>query len=184
MSLKLLSDVVEELGYPRNNFLNINRAGNDREIEISERNRELPDDYYLITMTHKDNTTGYTLIRKKKEKHDNSFTRISNMNTVHLYSSIIKNILLGNYEKELTYNILLYILYYRVVYKSYNPLTNIEITDGVIIELSNIIKLMIDKENTTYKDEPRISDIIAELRKLLIRERIHKGIKPKLNLRR
>jgi hypothetical protein len=102
----------------------------------------------------------------------------------HYYSSIVKNVLFNNYEKDLTNNILLYILYYKVTYSSRAPLTNDQITDGVILMLSGIIKLLIDKEHSTYKNESNVSEIIDDLRKLLIRERIHKGIKPKLNLRR
>jgi len=182
MKFQLLSELAEELGYPRNNFLDLNRAGNNVAISYYSKEVEnlLQSEFYLVEILYKDNSKGYTLVRFK----DKMLSSITDMINVHLYNAIIKNILLGNYEKELTNNILLYILYYRVVYKSYNPLTNAEITDGVILELCNIIKLLIDKEFSTYKNEPRISDIIAELRKLLIRERIHKGIKPKLNLRR
>ena len=181
MVLNLLSDVIEELGYPRNNFLNISRAGNNQPVIYTSDFRSYTEDFYIVTIEHKNNTTGYTLIRLKNGK----FDRITDMISNHLTNSIIKNIILNTeLAQDIKYNMLLYILYYRVVYKANNPLTDKEITDGIILELANLIKILIDRENTTYKGNTGISDAIDEIRILLKRERIHIGIRPKLNLRR
>ena len=176
-SVILLSEYITEIEYPRNEFIDVDRGANNILQNIVE--PLTLNGYYIINYAN-NGIIGYCLIRYK----DNNIVRVTEMPPQHFYSSLVKNILLGNYEKDLTNNILLYILYYKVKYSSHNPLTNDQITDGVILELSNIIKLLIDKEHNTYKNESRVSELISDLRKLLIRERIHKGIKPKLNLRR
>lgn len=171
-----LHEYIEELGYPRNEFIG-SLSNNNKNIPAM--NESIEDGYYIITYNYNDES-GYTLIKSKKNIYDS----VAKTVPIHLYSSIIKNILLGSYEKELTYNMLLFILYYKVTYRSSVGLSIEQITEGVIIELSNIIKLLIDKEDSTYKNERRISNIIDEIRTLLKRERIHVGIRPKLNLRR
>ena len=171
MSVVQLSEYIEEVGYPRMLFLNI-KDNNEKEFILEIHYNDLDDAFYLINGS---------LVRKK----GTNFKRITNTVSNHLYSSIIKNIILNdNYDEVLTYNMLLYILYYRVTYKAHSLLNNNQITDGIIIELSNIIKLMIDRKNSTYRNKPAISDAIDEMRRLIKRERINSGFKPKLNLRR
>lgn len=183
-----LSDYITELEYPRHEFMDINRAKNN--ITITNIDYNMPifvdsgyydsNDYYIISYSHNSDIDGYTLVRRKDKQHK----KITELVPTHLNSSVIKNILFNSYEKDLTNNMLLFILYYKVTYSTTNPLSNMQITEGVILEISNIIKLLIDKEHSTYKNESRVSEVITDLRKLLVRERIHLGIKPKLNLRR
>ena len=154
-------------------MLFLNLENNDEKTIIHQlKQNELDDDYYIIDGT---------LLRKKGKE----LNYLTGMVNTHVYSSMIKNIILeDSYDDVLTFNMILYILYYRVMFRASTILSDKELTEGVIIELSNLIKLMIDREHSTYRNKPAISDAIDEIRRLIKRERINNGIRPKLNLRR
>lgn len=183
MSFIPLSEIADKVGYPRSEFISGRKSHCDFPVSYqADIHKGNPDGYYVSTNGHKiKGYEGYSLVRKK----GNDLNQITSQVPNHLYSSIIKNIIIsGDYEEELKYNMVLYILYYRVAYRANNELNDEQLTEGVVYELSNLIKIMIDREVTTYKNNPYISDAIDDMRRLLKRERIHLGIRPKLNLRR
>ena len=178
--MALLSQFITAYGYPRDIFIN-NFNGYDKELSVI--NPLEFDGYYVDTIIENDNIKNVILYRMKNGER----TLVHDIVTTHFYSSIIKNILFSESE-DICYNMLLFVIYYRVGYTSHallnQEISNIEMTERVIYYLVSIIKLLIDREHTTYRTNTYIGEYIDSLRKILTRERIQLGIKPNLNLRR
>jgi len=180
MSVNLLDSIVNELQYPRVIFTSNNTFVENKDLNTPDYKPEgllnRDERFYLI-----EDNNEFLLVRAKKGEMIN----VSGMVSKHLYSAVIKYIILiRNYEIDLQCNMILYILYYITTVKAYNKLTDKELTEGVILHLSNIIKQMIDKEDTLYRDRSEIATMITELRQSLIFERSHLGLRNRINLRR
>ena len=164
-----LYDSVVEIGYPRDTILKLNT----NLLSITGE-KEIDDGFYVIT---KDSRSG--LIRYKNYDPKD----ISSISSKYLYNIIIKDIILKQDDLVQQSNMILYILYYHVKTTSFSELSDINLTKGVILHLSNIIKLMIDKEHTAYRNKPMIGMSIEQLRLSLTFERIQTGVKHSINLR-
>lgn len=104
----------------------------------------------------------------------------------HLISSVIRNILLDRSTSSVRErcNAAVFIYYYNIFYHTNREYTIEEITESVVIYLSDTIKVMIDKELTTYRDCPNMSNIIEEMQMRLNLERTQSVVKKRwINLR-
>ncbi len=170
-----LSEVCEELGYPRSYFIKSIMA--DKIYDKFNTSLDLDDDFYVVITDDNE----ISLVRSKK---GGMLTTVTEQASTHVYSAIVKYIILKKYDLNLKIDMILYILYYTTKYRAINDLTDSELTDGVIIHISNIIKLMIEREDTTYRNKSEIGEAIEELRRTLTFERARLGIRQKINLRR
>jgi hypothetical protein len=174
-----LEDLILEEGYPRHLFTKeLNRDDNFGVIYDEFYHLDVSDGYYHVT----DIKGNVSLVRYTDKKGE--FDTFTSHVPKRIYSAIIKDIILKPFDDDHKYNMVLYVLYYVTIHRAYDELSSETLTNGVILHLSNIIKLMIDREYTTYKAHPVIEEAIEYVRRLLTRERIHLGIKPRLNLRR
>jgi len=174
-SIISLQTLIADYGYPRSLFIDGEKVYTKRyDIPAGV---VIDTHYYVI----KNNDEKYCAVKAKSGKIDKTLGDVSHS---YLYNAIVKYIILEDIDLDLKINMVLYILYYNATVNGSDNISDNDITEGVILHVSNIIKLMIEKEHTLYRDSPHISDAIDELRQTLIFERAHTNWRQKINLRR
>lgn len=149
--------VYEQIKYPKDHIYNaLNNLCN---LSIDNKFRVLLSDKYLklpFVFKHK----------------NSNIKHISTYYTTHIYSSIIKTVILdGTDQLENKIDKAIYLLYsYWYTKKSVNNIK--EITHLVCVSIESIISIIIEKGLTSYK-EYNTNDIINILRDRLISEKLH-----------
>jgi len=170
MNISSLIDFIADYGYPRSIFLKNSGITIINDIDL---------DLILSTYSTELNNNNFNILIDDnkicllKSKINNKSKIVNALPYSYIYNSIIKYIISNNYENNLKIDSILYILYYITVTHAKSDINDLILTEGVVIHLVNIIKLMIDKENTLYKNNVYINDMIEELRETLSFERLH-----------
>ena len=171
-----LLQYIEYTGYPRYIFEELCSSTDNLQKRLEWDNQgltrphdvNLEDGFYVCgPRLEEGNDSGCNayLIKVK----EGSFKCVENYNKKHLINSIIRNILLQNYITDVGCNdsvtlvkahALIYTAYY-FVYSICKSVPNIKnITENVKYLLGDIIKVMIDKELTLYRNHLEIGEFI------------------------
>lgn len=143
----------------------------------------LSNDHYWLHWTEKSNTKNCPILYRTSTVKDVRSTKdLDTYVKQHLVSSVIRNILLNNsYSEMMRGNIAVFIFYYHAYYNSKEEYNLNELTEKVIIHLSNTITTMMNKELTTYRNY-KVNSLIKMMRTRLNIERSYITVK-RINLR-
>jgi len=175
-SIISLQELISDYGYPRSLFINTDKEYSKRFDVPPTQNWD--QEFYVI----KNDDLTYCPVKTKIGTP--TAKSLGGLSYSYIYNAVIKYIVLKNLDLDLKINMLLYILYYTSSVNGSDTITDVEITEGVILHISAIIKLLIDKEHTLYRDSSYIGEVIEELRQSLLFERAHTNWRQKINLRR
>lgn len=164
MKLVTLDEVLSEIGsQSRYHFQNLNRLGlmavftrdNEpmREFIASNWSSLMGSSPYLA-VEH----DGYRFSFRKRER---DFNWIENYDLAHFRNSLIANILFGPEQGEMKTRLdkIIYLNYYYRFMKREEKID--DLTQNTCFELQEIVKVIIDKETTLYRNQPTAQAIDA-----------------------
>ena len=164
MKIITLDEVLSEIGsQSRCHFQNLKRA---ELIEFFNQNNEQMREFIASSWSSLVESSPYLAVENGEyrfafRKREQDFNWIENYDLAHFRNSVITNILFGPNQGEIKDRLdkIIYLNYYYRFMKREEKID--DLTQNTCFELQEIIKVIIDKELTLYRNQPTVQAIDA-----------------------